>query len=84
MSGGILRVPSSPEDLADMLDEPYEETGEPDTIVTHCPAHLDGHPSLVVSLGTKGRRKGKLIMHCRAGCSHVEIVAALAAQGGFN
>jgi phage/plasmid-associated DNA primase len=81
MSGGILRVPASPEELADLMEQAYDETGDADTIVTQCPAHDDHNPSLVVSLARKGRRKGRLLLHCRAGCSHIEVIAALAGMG---
>ena len=37
-----------------------------------CPAHLDRTPSL--SINEKG---GKLLIHCHAGCSYEEILAAL-------
>jgi hypothetical protein len=77
VSGGTLRVATTPEELAELMGEDYEETGEADTIVTHCPAHNDRNPSLVVSLGKKRSRKGKLLLHCRAGCSHMEVLGAL-------
>lgn len=38
-----------------------------------CPAHRDRHPSLSIGFGTDGR----LLLHCFAGCTFQEIVAAL-------
>jgi hypothetical protein len=38
-----------------------------------CPAHDDQNPSLGVSLG----QKGKILVHCHAGCSAEEVVQAL-------
>jgi energy-coupling factor transporter ATP-binding protein EcfA2 len=38
-----------------------------------CPAHDDRSPSLSISEGTNG----KLLLHCHAGCSFEEIIAAL-------
>jgi hypothetical protein len=37
-----------------------------------CPAHDDSNPSLAVS-----ERKGKILLHCHAGCSKEKIVAAI-------
>ena len=37
-----------------------------------CPAHDDHDPSLGIS-----DRDGKLLVHCRAGCSQADIIAAL-------
>src|SRR6478752_4286697 len=42
-----------------------------------CPAHDDDHPSLHVANGDNG----KLLVHCHAGCSQEEVLAALKAQG---
>lgn len=81
MSSGTLRVAATPEELVELMGQSYEETAETDTIITHCPAHDDHDPSLVVSLGRKGRRKGRLILYCRAGCSHMEVLGALAGMG---
>jgi hypothetical protein len=38
-----------------------------------CPAHDDAHPSLSVKDGAEG----KLLVHCHAGCSQDDVVAAL-------
>jgi hypothetical protein len=38
-----------------------------------CPAHEDGSPSLSIGLGDRGR----VLLHCFAGCSYHEIRAAL-------
>ncbi len=38
-----------------------------------CPAHDDENPSLSVALGERGR----ILLHCHAGCSFREIVSAL-------
>jgi hypothetical protein len=78
---GCLRVPTTPEELAELLGEPYQETGDANTVITHCPAHPDRNPSLVITLAAKGRRKGKLVLHCRAGCTHAEVMGSLAALG---
>jgi hypothetical protein len=77
MSDDTLRIATSPEELAELMGEDYDEAAEPDTIITRCPAHNDTNPSLVVSLGKKRSRKGKLLLHCRAGCSHMEVLGAL-------
>jgi putative DNA primase/helicase len=39
---------------------------------THCPAHDDHHPSLSVD-----EKDGKVLLYCWAGCSYVEVLAAL-------
>lgn len=41
--------------------------------VARCPAHDDGHPSLLVSEG----EGGKVGMHCFAGCDIYSIVSAI-------
>jgi putative DNA primase/helicase len=38
----------------------------------HCPAHDDKHPSLSITQGDD-----KVLLHCHAGCSFDEVVAAL-------
>ena len=38
-----------------------------------CPAHKDKHPSLSVSEG----RDGRVLLHCFAGCTFDDIIAAL-------
>jgi len=38
-----------------------------------CPAHLDSNPSLSISEGDDG----KLLLHCHAGCTFAEVMAAL-------
>jgi hypothetical protein len=48
--------------------------------VAHCPCHEDSHPSLALQLGDDGR----LLWHCRAGCSQDEICDALRARGLLN
>lgn len=42
-----------------------------------CPAHDDGKPSLTVNEGSEGR----VVMHCHAGCTYDEIIAALPGIG---
>jgi hypothetical protein len=41
--------------------------------LARCPAHDDQHPSLSIALG----RSGGLLLHCFAGCSFLEVMAAL-------
>jgi len=43
----------------------------------HCPAHDDPTPSLSVSKG----KSQDVIMHCHAGCSQEEVIAALTERG---
>ena len=43
---------------------------------THCPAHDDDKPSLVVSEG-----QGKTLVHCKAGCSQDAVIGALKERG---
>lgn len=46
-----------------------------------CPAHDDAHPSLSIGRGDDG----KLLLHCHAGCSFDQLLAALGAgQGGHK
>lgn len=52
-----------------LLDELGVITGEGGSLVAHCPAHDDTHPSLVVGVGESGR----LLLHCRAGCGFDEV-----------
>ena len=42
-----------------------------------CPAHPDKNPSLSISTS----RDGKTLVHCHAGCSQDEVLAALKARG---
>ena len=39
----------------------------------HCPAHDDNRPSL----GVKEDDDGTLVVHCRAGCATVDVIAAI-------
>lgn len=50
--------------------------GRPAARVTHCPAHADRHPSLVLS-----ERGGRLLVHDRAGCPQHRVVAELKSRG---
>lgn len=43
-----------------------------------CPAHDDSSPSLSITPG-----RDAVLFHCFAGCSQSEIIAALAANGGY-
>ena len=42
-----------------------------------CPAHQDYKPSLSIGIGNKGQ----LLLHCFAGCSFTEVVAAAGLRG---
>lgn len=46
---------------------------------THCPSHADRTPSLQVDV--KG---GTTLVHCMAGCSQDELIAALRERGVWN
>lgn len=46
------------------------------TGLTHCPAHDDDHPSLNVSWSN-----GRLLWHCKTGCSQETVLAALRERG---
>jgi len=52
-----------------------KRNGKPNHFMTRCPAHDDTHPSLSVTVAEDGR----LLLHCFAGCSHQNIVAAVGA-----
>lgn len=43
-----------------------------------CPAHSDSDPSLAVGEGTEGR----VLLHCYAGCSAIDVVEAVGLQVG--
>jgi hypothetical protein len=44
--------------------------------VTHCPAHGDRYPSFGVD-----EQDGRLLVHCRSGCSQAEVIDALRHRG---
>lgn len=44
-----------------------------DAYLARCPAHDDRHPSLSVSEGKDGR----ILLHCWAGCTTGDVLAAL-------
>jgi hypothetical protein len=46
-----------------------------------CPGPMHRHGDLSPSLSVKDGRNGRPLLHCFAGCSHEEIVAALRARG---
>ena len=50
-------------------------TGTKDGWMARCPAHDDRNPSLHVSEG-----RGKVLVHCHAGCSQEAVVSALGIQ----
>lgn len=50
---------------------------EGDQFKAPCPAHPDTKPSLAIKDG----RSGKLLLHCHAGCTYDEILAALQRKG---
>jgi hypothetical protein len=41
--------------------------------MARCPAHSDRTPSLSI----RDAEDGKLLLHCHAGCSHMQVIAAL-------
>lgn len=45
--------------------------------VACCPAHGDKHPSLTLANGTDGR----LLLHCKSGCSFADVLAACRGRG---
>lgn len=45
-----------------------------DRWIARCPAHDDRHPSLNIRVGREGDR---VVMHCKAGCTNVDICGAL-------
>ena len=57
--------------LGGIIDPTFKDPGYIRQMTLHCPAHLDYNPSL--SYIVKG---GKALMHCKAGCSYEEILAA--------
>lgn len=44
--------------------------------MARCPAHQDGSPSLSVTA-----RGGKVLVHCHAGCTQADVIAALRSRG---
>ena len=62
-----------PTKMEQLLNELDVTAGSSGSLVAHCPAHNDSHPSLVIGVGTGG----KLLLHCRAGCTHEEVRAAI-------
>jgi hypothetical protein len=44
--------------------------------MTHCPAHPDRHPSLKADW-----KNGKDLVHCHAGCTQAQVIAALRGRG---
>ncbi len=57
------------DDIIDRFAKPRRKTGGYTAL---CPAHDDRNASLVISDGTKGT-----LVHCHAGCSTVEVLAAV-------
>lgn len=45
-----------------------------------CPAHDDNSPSLAARVTPEG----KLLLHCHAGCSFMQVLMALGLRGGFS
>jgi DNA primase len=45
--------------------------------MAHCPAHEDREPSLSIT----DTESGKVLVHCHAGCSQRDVIAALCSQG---
>ena len=45
--------------------------------LAHCPAHDDRTPSLALN----DSPDGKVLIHCHAGCSQADVIAALKARG---
>lgn len=45
--------------------------------IARCPAHEDGTPSLSLAL----TRNGRVLVHCHAGCTQADVIAALRDRG---
>jgi phage/plasmid-associated DNA primase len=76
-----LHCPRTPEELAELVDETTGAEQDDGSWVITCPAHDDRNPSLVVSLGERGRMKNRLLVHCRAGCSYRAVQVAFGVMG---
>jgi putative DNA primase/helicase len=52
-----------------------------DSYLCHCPGPMHRHGDVNPSLSVKVSDRGRLLLHCFAGCDYVDIVAALRAKG---
>jgi putative DNA primase/helicase len=62
--------------LSDLLNKLEQVRTEGSSYLARCPAHSDSHPSLILTL----QEDGKLLIHCRAGCSKTKVLNALDLQ----
>lgn len=62
---------SRPIDIVLSRLEGVRQTG-PDTWISHCPAHNDRDPSL----SEREKEDGSVLLHCHAGCSIEDVLAA--------
>jgi|TARA_R110002074_G_scaffold27176_3_gene79080 putative DNA primase/helicase len=59
--------------FTDLLSQLTDVRPEGGSYLARCPAHTDGHPSLLLTLEPSGR----LLLYCRAGCRIQTVVDAL-------
>ena len=52
-----------------------------DAYLCHCPGPMHRRGDVIPSLNVKVSDRGRLLLHCFAGCDYVDIVAALRAKG---
>jgi len=64
--------------VAKVLSRLDAKSTDPGTWEARCPAHEDKHASLSV----KRREDGGVLLHCHAGCTYFEIMAAAGLQPG--
>jgi putative DNA primase/helicase len=52
-----------------------------DAYLCHCPGPMHRRGDVNPSLNIKVSDRGRLLLHCFAGCDYVDVVAALRAKG---